>query len=248
MKRNLRLYLDGSLLPVSCRLHLHGRNEMTLSPTLFQLDLFQTSENTVALLSAGHKLAVCSTGESLLAIGDILDVLTDTVNGIRITSVIFSDGYSFSHCFASGSFPASTSLKEITSALLSGCSVPKPIAGFTASDKIYPSGTTFFGNITDILATIATDLNADVFLFRSAVYFLDRDKPPDIIDLNDEDITDEVSMGKDEIILSTAMKGWPIGSVLRYGGVQGQIVCQWFDADTGTGVWQSRVIARRAKL
>ena len=88
------------------------------------------------------------------------------------------------------------------------------------------------------------DLNADVFLFRSAIYMLGRDTTPDIIDLTPEDVLDAVSTGKDVRILTTSMKGWPIGSMLRYGDLQGQILCQTFDADTGEGPWCTRVIVQ----
>ncbi len=263
MTRELHIFLDGVKLDTSCRLHLRGRNEMKLTPTIFQLDLYLPSENTVGQLSSGRKIAVHSTSDSVLATGTILDVLSDTRDGKRITSVIFSDGVPFTGSFVSASFPANTSLKMITESLLYSSSVPLPLAGFTATDRTYPLGTSFFGSTADALQSLAVDLNADVFLFRSAVYLLGRDKTLDIIDLNDEDILDAVSVGKDHMILTTSMTGWPVGSVLRYRPkppslrevdasaagrsnpsheYSGQLICQTFDADTGEGPWSTRII------
>ena len=266
MNRQLFIYLDGEKLDTSCRLHLRGRNEMKLTPTVFQLDFYQPSENAAGELSSGHKIAVHSASDSLLAAGTILDVLTDTRDGKRITSVIFSDGIPFSGSFVSASFPAGASLRSITEQLLSASSVPLPLAGFTAADRTCPLGTAFFGSTADSLRSIAVDLNADVFLFRSAVYMLGRDSLPDIQDLNAEDVLDAVSVGKDHMILTTSMTGWPIGSVLRYRQkppslrevdasavgrsdpfleYSGQLLCQTFDADTEEGPWSTRVVLRR---
>lgn len=242
MIRELHIFLDGERLDTSCRLHLRGRNEMTLSPTIFQLDLYLPSENTVGQLSSGRKIAVHSTFDSVLATGTILDVLSDTRDGKQITSVIFSDGIPFARSFVSASFPAGSSLRSITEQLLSACSVPLPLAGFTAADKSYPLGTSFFGSTADSLQSLAVDLNTDVFLFRSAICMLGRDSAPDIIDLTSEDVLDAVSTAKDVRILTTSMKGWPIGSMLRYGDLQGQILCQTFDADTGEGPWCTKVV------
>ena len=244
MIRELHIFLDGERLDTSCRLHLRGRNEMTLSPTIFQLDLYLPSENTIGQLSSGRKIAVHSTFDSVLATGTILDVLSDTRDGKQVTSVIFSDGVPFTGSFVSASFPAGSSLRSITEQLLSACSVPLPLAGFTAADKSYPLGTSFFGSTADSLQSLAVDLNADVFLFRSAIYMLGRDSTPDIIGLTPEDVLDAVSSGKDVRILTTSMKGWPIGSMLRYGDLQGQILCQTFDADTGEGPWCTKVILK----
>ena len=244
MDRKLFVYLDGELLPLHCRMHLCGRNEMTLSPTLFQLDLYLPSEDMTGQLSTGRKIAVHSTFDSVLATGSILDVLSETREGRQITSVIFSDGFPFTRSFVSASFSANTSLKTITETLLYSSSVPLPLAGFTAADRTYPLGTSFFGSTADSLQSLAVDLNANVFLFRSGIYMLGRDSTPDIIDLTPEDVLDAVSSGKDVRILTTSMKGWPIGSMLRFGDLQGQILCQSFDADTGEGPWITKVILR----
>ena len=244
MDRRLFVFLDGELLPLHCRMHLCGRNEMTLSPTLFQLDLYLPSENIAGQLSTGKKIAVHSTFESVLATGSILDVLSETREGRQITSVIFSDGLPFANSFVSASFPAGASLRTITEQLLSASSVTQPLTGFTATDKVFPLGTSFFGSTADSLQSLAVDLNANVFLFRSGIYMLGRDSAPDTIDLTPEDVLDAVSSGKDVRILTTSMKGWPIGSMLRFGDLQGQILCQTFDADTGEGAWSTKVILR----
>ena len=263
MTRELHIYLDGEPLQTTCRLHLRGRNEMTLNPTVFQLDLYLPSENIIGQLSSGRKIAVHSTFDSVLATGTILDVLSDTRDGKQITSVIFSDGIPFTGSFVSASFPADTSLKTITESLLYSSSVPLPLAGFTARDRTYSLGTSFFGSAADSLQSLAVDLHTDVFMFRSAIYMLGRATTPDIIDLTPEDVLDAVSSGKDVRILTTSMKGWPIGSILRYRQkppsmrevdasaagrsnpsreYSGQLICQTFDADTGEGPWSTRII------
>lgn len=244
MIRELKIELDNEPLDLNCRLHLRGRNEMTLTPTVFQLDLYSPSGDAAGRLSTGRHLSVCSTSGSVLATGDILDVLKETRDGHPVTTVIFSDGTRFAASFVSASFPANTSLKDIASGLLSSCSEPLPLAGFTTADKTCPLGTAWFGSTVDALKTVAADLNADVFVFRSVIHLLGHDTVPDIIDLNDEDVPDAVSEGKDHLILTTSMTGWPIGSVLRFNGLQGQLVCQCFDADTGEGPWTTRVILR----
>ena len=111
-----------------------------------------------------------------------------------------------------------------------------------AADRTFPRGISFFGSTADALRALAADLNADVFLFRSAIYVLGRDTVPDVIELTPEDVLDAVSSGKDVRILTTSMKGWPIGAMMRFGDLQGQIVCQSFDADTGEGPWCTKVV------
>ena len=245
MQRQLFLFLDGQPIETTCRLHLRGRAEMSLNPTVFRLDLHSPSENVLGLLSSAHTLSVTSTFQSLLVTGTILDVFSQSVAGEPITTVLFADSAPLDDAFISLSVPAGTTTRTAVSSILSSSTSPVPLAAYTAADRVFPRPTAFFGSAADALQSLADDVKAHIFVFRSAVFMLGREAPDPTCEIPPEDLLDAITTGREEILLTTTLKGWPIGTIVRAGDHIGRATCQLIDADTGEGPWSTKLILRR---
>lgn len=245
MQRQLYISLDGQPVETTCRLHLRGRAEMSLNPTVFRLDLHLPSENILGLLSAAKTLSVTSTFHSLLATGTILEVFTQSVSGEPITTVLFADSASLDDAFVSLSVPAGTTTRAAATSILSASTHSLPLAAYTAADRVLPRPTAFFGSAADALQSLADDVKAHVFVFRSAVFMLGREAPAPTCEIPPEDLLDAITTGREEILLTTTLKGWPIGTIVRAGDYTGRATCQLIDADTGEGPWSTKLILRR---
>ena len=245
MQRQLFISLDGQPLETTCRLHLHGRAEMTLNPTVFRLDFHSPSENVLGLLSSARILSVTSTFQSLLATGTIRDVITQSVSGEPITTVLFADSASLDDAFVSLSVPAGTTTRAAVTSILSSSTAPLPLAAFTAADRPLTRPAAFFGSVADALQSLAADLHSHAFVFRSAVFMLGREAPATVCEIPSEDLLDAITSGREEILLTTSLKGWPIGSIVRAGDCTGRAIAQIIDADTGEGPWFTKLILRR---
>ena len=245
MQRQLYISLDGQPLETACRLHLRGQARMTLHPTVFRLDFHSPSESILGLLSSARTLSVTSTFQSLLATGTILDVITQTVSGEPITTVFFADSASLDDAFISLSVPAGTTTRAAVTSILAASTVPLPLVAYTAADRPLPRPAAFFGSLADALQSLADDLHAHAFVFRSAVFMLGREAPATVCEIPSEDLLDAITSGREEILLTTTLKGWPIGSIVRAGDCTGRAITQIIDADTGEGPWFTKLILRR---
>ena len=91
LNRDLRLFADDRELARGCALSLSAREETTLRPALHSLEIRDLSDSDAGLL-AGCRRAEVRSGDSILAFGAPAELLTRTVQGRRITSLVFSPG------------------------------------------------------------------------------------------------------------------------------------------------------------
>ena len=186
-----------------------------------------------------------STFQSLLATGTILDVFSQSISGEPVTTVLFADSAPLDDAFVSLSVPAGTTTRAAVTSILASSNIPLPLAAYTAADRPLPRPAAFFGPVTDALQSLADDLHAHVFAFRSAIFMLGREAPAPVCEIPPDDLLDLITTGREEILLTTTLKGLPIGSIVRAGDFTGRATCQIIDADTGEGPWLTKLILRR---
>ena len=90
--RNLRLFADGLEMAQGCRMTLTARSGVTILPNLHRLKILDLSESSAATLSGARQIEVRS-GNSILAFGRLIEALTRTSGGERITDLVFSPDF-----------------------------------------------------------------------------------------------------------------------------------------------------------
>lgn len=130
--RDLHLFADGQELAQGCRMLLHSHETLSLIPQLFRLEILDLSDSSSAVLSAAHSVEVQSSG-SILTSGEVIDVLTRTESGRKLTEVSFSPGYSFRNATVSASIPP-MSVRRMIEAILEETGTEVRLAAFQAED------------------------------------------------------------------------------------------------------------------
>ena len=250
INRDLHLFADGREIAQSCRMRLTARENLSLTPQLFQLEIENLSGSSAAFLSAARSLEVRSEG-SVLAAGEPVSVCPRRQSGKRILSVSFSPGISLWEASVSLSLAAGMRVSDSVRAVLSAAVYPPgaarrvPLAAFTAEDAVLTRPQAFFGRACDALRVLAGTVRAKSFLAPSGLCVIDpRPQTPALI-LPESSLLSEPVELRDRVLLTTAAAGWPLGSCLRleHAGraYQGLPVSRLLRLDNVSGPWLSQL-------
>ena len=124
--RSLSVHVENESVGEGCRLHLRARSVMSLCPPLCFLTLRSISDTALSCLQNGKNISV-SAGISLLAFGEITDVIQQQTDEDSLTVVSFAPGLSLWEATVSLSVPAglsvSNTIRQILAATGTGCSL-----------------------------------------------------------------------------------------------------------------------------
>jgi len=189
ISRDLHLFADDVEIARGCRMMLIAHETMTLRPALHQLEILDLSDSSVSLLAGTNQIEVRS-GNSILAFGELVDTVTQSISGKRQTSLIFSPGLSLWQTSISLSVAAGMKVSDTIRSLLAEAGKTAPqsqadqtwtsdfespidsvfsLAAFTAEDRILSRPQAFFGRTCDALAMLAETAGADAFLSPAGV-------------------------------------------------------------------------------
>lgn len=243
-QRDLHVRADGTEIGAGCRIILTARETLSLRPALHRLEIHDLSESSAALLADAQQLEV-SSNDSILAFGEVTEVLTSLVSGERITSAVFAPGLGLWNSSVSLSLAGGMLVSETIRELLSASGTGIPLAGFAAPDLRLSRPQAFFGRTCDALSLLAETAGGDAFLSPAGVCVSGRSGGAVSAVLFDHDLLSEpVSVGN-HVILSTSMVGWGIGSRMevRWQGtvITGRIISRLVQADNGAGPWKSEL-------
>ena len=115
--RSLNVLTDGEPLPFSGRIRLRGRDELSLFPALFTLDLWNLPEEAALRISRCRSIAV-NHGESCLVSGTVSDVYRRAVPEGILTTVSVSLGLNLWEAYVSLIVPAGTAVSDTVRQIL----------------------------------------------------------------------------------------------------------------------------------
>ena len=246
--RQLSVFIDGIPIAEGCRLFLSGSQSLDLYPCLMILKIYNLSACSSLRLKQGGKISV-SRGLSLIAEGEIQDMVQQTIPSGVLTTVGFSFGLPLWQSSVSLSLDAGLSASETIRHLLaaSGCGVQ--LLSFPEEDPVFARPQAFFGRLPDAIRTVLSALRAKACLVPGGLIVLPEHAETVDVEVTEADLVDEPELLPDHALICTLPTGWPMGRrvklTYRNQEYTGQIISHELAADTAVGPFHSQLWIRK---
>ncbi len=155
VNRSLTVTLDGEPLSFSGRIRLRGKDELSLFPALFTLELWNLPEEMYLQMSRCREIAV-SHGDACLVSGRVWDVFRHGDEEGTVTSVSISLGLDLWESSVSLCVPVGTMLSETVRQILDASGTGIPLLSVLSPDPVSSRGQSFFGRASDCISEALT--------------------------------------------------------------------------------------------
>ena len=250
--RNLVIRTDGESLSFSGRARLRGKDELSLFPALFTLDLWNLPEDDYLRLFRCRNISV-SCGEACLVSGVVSDVYRRAMTEGMVTSVSISLGLDLWEATVSLTVPTGSTISETVGQILDESGTGIPLLSYPDQDDVSLRPQSLFGRAAECIETVPSAVSARAMLTPSGLMIVPPGGLPEAVQISDADLTDAVAFAGGSIhgsrqlaVLSASVSGWRPGQTVevRQGSVsfRGIIVSRSVDADTASGPWKCELM------
>ena len=244
IERDLHLLADDTEIGQGCRMRVALREEFSLMPQLFHLEIENLSESSAELLANCREMAVRSNG-SVLAVGDSIFCCPRWIDGRKVLAVSFSYGFRLWRASVSLSLAAGMKISDTIQELLKAGGTGIQMAGYTAEDFSLTRPQAFFGRVCEALERLADSVGGRIGLTSAGVCVIGmREATPTVMMPEDELLSEPVFL-KDRMILKTGIVGWPLGTCIQFSWKgntrKGVIISRMLDVDNADGPWESQM-------
>ena len=243
--RSLTVFADGEQVTGFYYAHLTGREALGLLPFPYTLRILNLSDNGVGQLYAAKELTVLR-DNSLLAYGRVSAVFRRNVPEGVITEAVFSPGLALWEAPVSLSVEAGVSVSETLRRILAASGTGIPLLAFPGEDPVRNRGQAFYGRAAECVNEALSAVSARACLSPAGVRVIPRSGLPVSLYLSDRDLIDVPSFTDGQMILRTAVTGWPIGEKVsvkwKDGSAEGLVVERRVEADTMNGRWETVLV------
>ncbi|MBR0513069.1 MAG: hypothetical protein IJK06_02320 [Clostridia bacterium] len=258
VNRSLTVTLDGELLSFSGRMRLRGKDELSLFPALFTLELWNLPEEMYLRMSRCKDIAV-SHGDACLVSGRVWDVFRHGDKEGTVTSVSISLGLDLWESTVSLCVPAGTLLSETVRQLLDASGTGIPFLSVLSTDPVSSRGQSFFGRASECVSEALmchserSEESPRPMLTPSGLMAVPPGVLPEAVRITEADLTDAPAFvggslhgAPSLMVLSATVAGWRPGQTVEveYKNIRarGIVKERSVDADTGDGTWKSELL------
>ncbi len=252
INRSLTVTLDGEPLSFSGRIRLRGKDELSLFPALFTLELWNLPEELFLRFSRAREITVSHEDASLIS-GRIWDVFRQGTEEGILTSVSVSLGLDLWESVVSLSVPAGTLLSDAVRQILSASGTGIPLLTDPENDSVFVRGRSFFGRASECIAAVLSDASCRPMLTLSGLMVVPASGLPEAVRITEADLTDAPASAGGSLrgtralmILSAVVSGWRPGQTVEVdyqdSHIRGIITERSVDADTGDGAWKCELM------
>ncbi|MBR0513338.1 MAG: hypothetical protein IJK06_03700 [Clostridia bacterium] len=252
VNRSLTVTLDGESLSFSGRMRLRGKDELSLFPALFTLELWNLPEEMYLQMSRCREIAV-SHGDACLVSGRVWDVFRHGDEEGTVTAVSISLGLDLWESTVSLCVPAGTPLSETVRQLLDASGTGIPFLSVLSPDPVSSRGQSFFGRGAECVASVLSIASLRPMLTPSGLMAVPPVGLPEAVRITEADLTDAPAFAGGSLhgaplmmILSATVAGWRPGQTVdvEYKNirVRGIVKERSVDADTGDGAWKCELL------
>ena len=213
--RDLHLFADDTEIGQGCRMRVRIREEFSLMPQLFTMEIENLSEGSAELLSNCREMTVRSKG-SVLAAGDSIFCCPRWVDGRKVVCVSFSYGFRLWKASVSLSLAAGMRISDTIREVLTASGTGIQLAGYTARDFALTRPQAFYGRACESLVMLADSVDAKVGLTPAGVCVIWMGEPTPTVFVPEEGLLSEPIFLKDRVILKTDIVGWPLGTCVQF--------------------------------
>ncbi len=252
LDRSLTVTLDGEPFSFSGRMRLQGKDDLSLFPALFTLELWNLPDELFLRLSRCRDITV-SHGDACLVSGRVWDVFRQGTEEGILTSVSISIGLELWESVVSLAVPAGRLLSDAIRQILTASGTGIPLLSGPDPDPVLSRGLSFFGRASGCIVSVLSAASCRAMLTPSGLMVVPTRGLPDAVNISETDLTDApaftggVQRGSFSLmILSAAVSGWRPGQTAEvdYKDIhaRGIITERSVDADTASGAWKCEMI------
>ena len=213
--RDLHLFADDTEIGHGCRMKVNIREEFSLMPQLFTMEIENLSDSSAEMLANCREMAVRSNG-SVLAVGDSIFCCPRWIDGRKVLAVSFSYGFRLWKAAVSLSLAAGMKISDTIREVLKASGTGIQMAGYTARDFALTRPQAFFGRACEALERLADSVDGRVGLTPAGVCVIGTEKVTPTVVMPEEELLSEPIFLKDRVILKTGIVGWPLGTCVRF--------------------------------
>ena len=250
--RSLSVMLDGEPFSFSGRMRLRGKDELSLFPALFTLELWNLPEEYFLRLFRAQQISV-SRNDACLVSGTISDVFRHPAQEGVVTNVAISLGLDLWESAVSLTVPAGVSISDAVRRIMAASGTGISLLADLENDSRLIRPQSFFGRAAECIATVLSAVSSRAMLTPSGLMAVPLGGLHDAVRVSETDLTDapvftgKVRRGSPSLmILSATVSGWRPGQTAEvdYKDVhaRGIITERSVDADTASGPWKSEMI------
>ena len=244
IERDLHLFADDTEIGQGCRMKLILREEFSLMPQLFTMEIENLSESSAEKLANCREMAVRSNG-SVLAVGDSIFCCPRWIDGRKVLAVSFSYGFRLWKAAVSLSLAAGMKISDTIREVLKASGTGIQMAGYTARDFALTRPQAFFGRACEALERLADSVDGRAGLTPAGVCVIGAGEQTPTVVMPEDGLLSEPIFLKDRVILKTGIVGWPLGTGVQFiwkgNAWNGVIVSRMMDLDNAEGPWESQL-------
>lgn len=211
---------------------------MTLLPDFFVVTIYNMSPEDMTSITLSKTLSVYGKDMGLLVTGEIDDVYEKQEDVDRMTIISLVDGKSFWHTKVNKSLGGGTTVKKTINSLIQNAN----IGAFTADDVRLIRGQTYCGRLAECVSMLARSVHGRAYITNGTVFVTAKGRASEVVTLDDGEIIMSQKSSTGARIISTLVKGYPVGALIEINGNQYRLVSQKFDADNYEGTWDCYMV------
>ena len=250
--RSFSFVADDRPFSFSGRVRLEGKDDLSLYPSLFLLELWNLPEEIILLLSRSRNLSVSHAGACLVS-GQVSDVFRREIPDGTITAVAVSSGLELWEAPVSLAVPDGVPVSETVRNIMQASGTGISLLNDPVPDSLSLRPAAFFGRAAECVTAALSAANCSPVLTLSGIMAIPAGGLPVSYRLTEEDLQDEPSFvggpahgAPSRMILVTRLAGWRPGQTIEVscGNIHatGIISERGIDADTASGAWKSELI------
>ena len=250
--RSFDFKADDQPFSFSGRVRLTGKDDLSLYPSLFQVEFWNLPEEVFLLLSRAHTLTVSSGGACLVS-GQISGAFRRPVAAGTITVVAVSAGLDLWEAHVSLTVQAGLSVSEIVRNIVQESGLSISLLNDPAPDTLSIRPGAFFGRAAECITVALSAAGCRAVLTPSGIQAVPETGLPVSYRISEKDLLEEPSFvggsahgASSRMILTANLAGWRPGQTVEVScgntHAVGIILERSVEADTDSGAWKSEML------
>ncbi len=252
--RSFEFMADDQPFSFSGRVHLSGKDDLSLYPSLFLAEFWNLPEEYFLLLSRARMLSVSNAGACLVS-GQISDAFRRLTPEGTITSVAVSAGLDLWESEVSLTVEASVPVSEAVRRILADSGTGVGLLSLPSPDPVVQRPGSFFGRAAECVSVALSAAECCAVLTPSGIQAVPEKGLPVSYQITEKDLLEEPSFVGgtahgvlSRMILVANLAGWRPGQTVEVscGNVHAAGIIQErsIEADTASGAWKSEMLVK----
>ncbi len=252
--RSFEFMADDQPFSFSGRVHLSGKDDLSLYPSLFLVEFWNLPEEYFLLLTRARMLSVSNVGACLVS-GQISDTFRRLTPEGTITSVAVSAGLDLWEAEVSLTVEAGVPVSEAVRRILADSGTGVGLLSTPSSDPVAIRSGSFFGRAAECVSVALSAARCRAVLTPSGIQAVPENEFQVSFHITKQDLLEVPSFvggvahgAPSRMILVANLAGWRPGQTVEVscGNIHavGIVLERSIEADTASGAWKSEMLVK----